>query len=118
MPAPVWPPTLPAPDRRNISWAPRDARLKSKTDTGPGKVRLRSTAQITDLSFTIQTDATGLATFTTFYYTTTVLGSLSFDYVRPDTAATVTARFGDAVPKWNNLGGDRWEVQVALELMP
>jgi hypothetical protein len=119
MPA-TWPATLP----QEIlvdgnSEAMGDGRLRSQTDTGPGKVRRRSTAMARPLSGSMMMSDDQLDAFEEFVLDD--LGGGSLPFLFPKTRGgegTWLVRFGEDMPSWANVGPDLWTVTMSLEILP
>ena len=118
MPA-SWPGTLPQNLQisGNLESMP-DGRLKSQTDTGPGKMRPRSSALARPLAGVMFMSAAQLAILDTFVTTTLSLGTLPFTFPATYGGGTFLVRFGAALPSWANQGADLWAVNMALEVLP
>lgn len=115
----VWPATVPhcmTFDSPLLS--PADGRIRSQTDTGPAKVRRRSSAMPRALSGQIPMTYAQWATLQTFINTTTLGGSLPFTFPSQIGGADVLARFGDSLPSARRLGAGKVLVDLALEVLP
>ena len=95
-----------------------DGRLRTKTDMGPGKVRPRTFAAVRPLSGDIMCTDAQLQALRDFVGTTLAGGSLPFYWVDPVDNSTVLMRFGEQLPKWAAISGDRWRVSLVLEILP
>ena len=118
MPA-TWPDTLPQyllldGNREAMG----DGRLRTQTDTGPGKVRRRSSAVSKPLSGNMIMTEAQLETLLTFVSTDLVGGSLPFTMPTSRGSDTWLVRFADALPAYVHLGGGNWSVALALEILP
>jgi len=119
MTVPTWPDTLPQRFLVNGNQeATGDGRLRSPTDTGPGKVRRRSSAVVNPLGGTLRMNAAQLAIFDGFIDSDIAGGSLPFNFPAPYGAGTWLVQIGDTMPSRANVGGDRWNVTLALEVLP
>jgi hypothetical protein len=119
-----WPSTLP----QNMlldeysSGMPENT-LRSSMDTGPAKVRRRSSAQPKRRVGKIFVTDDELDDFKDWYTDDIVDGSLRFDWVDPDDGVTaVEMRFVEA-PTWapvdnDPITGTYWEVMLDLEILP
>ena len=90
--------------------------LRTQMDAGPAKLRRRSTASVRAFSLSLFLTKALLATFDTFYVTTTQSGSIKFDMYHPRTHVEGEYRFVNQpmyVPK-----DEGYTVQVGLELLP
>ena len=115
---PTWPGTLP----QNFSAdgydeSPPDNVIRSQPDTGPAKIRRRTTANVRPYKTTLRFTAAQMTTFETFYVTTLVSGSLAFDWNEPRSGSVKSFRFVSP-PKYQARGGDFWNVGLDLEQLP
>lgn len=97
--------------------SPPDNILRTKMDKGPDKIRRRTTANIRPIKTTLRMTGTQVETLETFYVTTLLSGSLTFDWVEPRSGTTAEYRFVKP-PKYTALGSDFWGVAFDLEQMP
>jgi hypothetical protein len=95
-----------------------DGRLRSQTDTGPGKIRPRSSAMPEPLSGQMAMTGAQLETLRTFVKTTIAGGSLPFLFKSQRGGAQILVRFGDELPSWQRQGAGRYLVSLKLEIMP
>jgi len=115
---PTWPATLPQKFSANgYDESPPDNLIRSKTDSGPAKIRRRTTANIRPYKTTLRMTGTQVSTLETFYITTLVGGSLAFDWNEPRSQAVKSFRFVSS-PKYSARGGDFWNVSLDLEQLP
>jgi hypothetical protein len=112
----AWP-SLPAPLINTFNETFADNIIRTDMDRGVAKVRRRSTANSRPLSFTMLLTEAQLDTLRTFYNTTTLSGSIEFDYTHPIAAVTEQARFTQP-PALVDVNGLAYRVNVSLELMP
>ena len=116
---PVWPASLPqlvAVDGYGES--PPDTALRSGMDTGPAKVRRRTTAGIRPLSVQQHLDAGQVEILDAFYVETLQGGALAFDWVHPRTQSLATLRFVRP-PAYRPQGSDAaWRSIMQLEIVP
>jgi len=116
-----WPTTLPQEmlvDGYNRTAA--NGILRSDMDAGPAKVRRRFTSAPQVIAGSIFVTAAQLALFKTFYNTTSLGGSLRFDWVDPDNGTTAVEMRFAAPPTWAPQGGSEeyWVIEMALEVLP
>lgn len=90
--------------------------LRTKMDTGPAKLRRRSTAAIRSISFTLFLSKALVATFDTFYVTTIQSGSIKFDMYHPRTYVQGEYRFVNQ-PQYS-ASTEGYDVHISLELLP
>ena len=95
---------------------PPDNILRTNMDVGPAKVRRRGTAAVREFSVQMFFSKALLATFETFYVTTSKHGSLAFSYKSPRTETTLDHRFA-SVPTYAKKD-QGYIVSFQLELMP
>jgi len=114
----IWPSSLPQrPSPQGFSETPGRPIVRTEMDAGPPKMRRRHTAGVRRYSMSFDVTKIQVATFDTFYVTTTAYGSLAFDMINPRTDATEEFRFADE-PEYANLGGDHWVVTIQVEQVP
>jgi len=90
-------------------------------DVGAPKMRRRYTGVITDVQCAWYMSETQVSTLETFFDTTLVGGSLSFDFTHPRKKTTVTARFVEPYTTELADGGDndhKYLVSAKLEILP
>ena len=115
----VWPSTLPkVPLRDGNREGVGEGRIFSAMDAGPAKVRRRTTATVKPFSFPMLVTGSQLTDFLTFWNTTLLGGSLTFEFAHPRTGSTVTARFGAEAPTWVQVDVDRYELALSVEVLP
>src|SRR5215207_710173 len=95
-----------------------DNRLRSQTDTGPAKVRPRSTAGPRPLSGQMVMTLAQIATLETFVETTLLGGSLPFTFPSQIGGAAILVRFAGELPAWSRHGMGRMMVSMSLEILP
>jgi hypothetical protein len=94
-----------------------DGRIRSQTDTGPGKVRRRSSAMVKDMTGTLIMTYAQLTALETFVDDTLLGGSLPFSF--PDQRGnTILVRFADKLPSWSRYGMGYVSVDMSLEILP
>lgn len=115
----VWPVSLPqAILMDGNSDSSPDGRLKSQTDQGPGKSRRRTSAAVRKFSGRMYVTTEQLGTLRTFINITTLGGSLPFTFRDPVDATPILVRFGDSLPGWVNVSGDKYDVALMFEALP
>ncbi len=118
MSVPAWPGTLPT--KLYVSGygqSSPDITIKSEMDAGPAKVRRRFTAGVTPVSGTMILTAAQLATFITFFETTTLGGSLRFSWTKPPAHSVACELRFTAVPAWTQVEG-KYKISLSLEVLP
>lgn len=114
----AWPNTLPQqPLRDSYQEAQEPAFIRSEVDAGPAKVRRRFTAPVTRVSMQFRMTPAQVTTFETWWRDTIKLGSLSFTLTHPRTSTSTTWRNVEPY-RLTPLAGDRWLVQLSLEILP
>ena len=113
----VWPVALP--DLPLMSWSESfaETRIRTETDTGPAKVRRRSTAGVRNLSLPFALTEAEMATLDTFFHTTTAGGSLRFEWQHPRTGVTYEMRFLDA-PQFTETDRGLYRGVIQFEALP
>lgn len=114
-----WPETLPQRylvDGNQQTFA--DGRLRSQTDTGPGKVRQRSSAMPSPLSVSLRMNEAQLEILQGFISSDLAGGSLPFTIPAPRGDGTWLVTLGDTMPQPVNIGGDRYNVAMTFLVMP
>ena len=119
MTVPSWPDTLPQRYRVDGNqMGMGDGRLRSQTDTGPGKMRPRSSAVADPLAVTMRMRSAQLDILKAFVRDDLAGGTLPFTIPVAIGGGTWLVRFADSLPSWVNVGGDRYNVSLALEILP
>lgn len=98
-----------------------DGRIFFDADTGPGKVRRRSTARPRPLQGRMIVTTEQLATFRTFVDTTLMSGALSYTMTDQTLlTGTIRVRFNPkaGLPSWRKLRTDTYEIPMDLEILP
>lgn len=114
----VWPASLPLPLSNTLQETPPQSLIRTQMDGGVPKVRRRSTATVRKLSFQLMLSAAQVSALDTFFVTTTLGGSDSFDYTHPRTSAAVTARFTTPPTYADANTGDHYLTTIELEILP
>jgi len=94
-----------------------DGRIRTQTDTGPGKSRLRNPAAVRRLTGDMILSETQLNTMRTFVTTTIMQGTLPFHFYDPINAADILVQFGSTLPTWIALSADKYKVSLNLEVL-
>ena len=116
---PTGPTSLPqAPLVEGYGEAPPDLSVRAQTDVGWAKTRRRATAGPTRITATYAMTGAQLAVFESFLAADIAERTLAFDWPRPRTGATVSARIVAAPQIVPAAAADRWRVGLTLELMP
>lgn len=112
----TWP-SIPAFQINTYKESSPDNTIRSSMGIGVDKVRRRTTASPYQISFQLILTTAQLTTLETFYNTTTVGGSVRFDFTHPRTGATVKARFVSP-PSWSDIYARAYRVEINLEILP
>lgn len=122
--ADAWPAELPQKlHRDDFEESLGDNVVRSQTETGPGKVRRRSTAAAgtIDGSMTMTTEQwvalVGADRRSGFFGTTLLSGSLPFIFPDPSGTGTLLCRFASP-PARRAVSVDQWSVRLSLEVLP
>lgn len=114
----AWPGSLPALPLLNWSGRLPQVSIRTKTDTGPAKMRRRYTAGVTNFSgLSLLVTAAQRDTFETFYNDTLAGGTLRFEWQRPDTGATVEMRFTSPA-QFRPINHQTYRVVFDIEALP
>lgn len=111
-----WPNTLPCPMMAGYSETIIPNVIRSDMDTGPDKVRRRSTAVVTQLTFNLNLTREQSVILDDFYFDTTLSGTLAFNFYHLRKMETVECRFVDA-PALSSRSG-YYIAQIKLEVLP
>ena len=116
-----WPASLPRGDRALVQGYQEQwdgGVIRSEMETGPARLRRRTTAVAQPLSVTFAMDSDQVDTFKTFFLTTLSGGTEPFYFRRPREGQTEIARFR-APPQITPMGsGELWQVSFTVEIMP
>lgn len=119
----VWPVGLPtAPQVASYSQVDSDRVIRSSMETGPAKVRLRSTAVVQGCNIELKLTRTQVATLLAFHRTTCLGGALPFQWKHHETGNQIDYRFV-SVPECRpraprQAGGEYWVATFRLETVP
>ena len=115
---PIWPEILPVyPLLQGYRETMPETVLRSDMETGPAKLRQRSTATISKIHLQFLVNDTQLTAFRDFYQETLSGGALGFSFYHPTKLENVTCRF--ATPyEVVSVNGTFHRVQAVLEVMP
>jgi hypothetical protein len=119
----LWPTNLPpAPTIRDTVETFADVALRTSMDSGPAKLRRRTTAGVAKFTLALFMTRTQIAQLNAFYLETLKGGTLTFEWKHPRTGAAVDMRFLSvprATPKQTRqAGGELWRVEFDVEVMP
>ncbi len=121
MSIPAWPATLPQLfNRQGFAFAEGDGRLQSDTDTGPGKVRRRSTAVANIIQGQMTLTLAQLKIMRAFIRDDLVGGSLPFNIPDPlGDPDPILIRFSkEGMPQYQNLAGAMWTAAFKVDVLP
>lgn len=113
---PDWPTTLPQYLLEDGFFESlQDQTLETQMDTGPAKIRRRSTTANRVIEAQIAMTEAQVAIFETFYLTTCAAGAIAFTWVHPRTRAAKSMRFRSPAPRYRKRG-EVVTVQLKLEV--
>jgi len=95
-----------------------DITIQSDMDAGPAKVRRRFTSGIEPVSGTMIMSAAQFATFSTFYNTTLLGGSLRFSWTRPPAHTVACEMRFTKPPEWTVIDPGKYEISLSFEILP
>jgi len=114
----TWPDTLPAsPLLENFQEISPQTAIRTDMDTGPAKVRQRTTAGTGALMVSYLLTIAETIALDAFYQTTLSGGATAFDYTHPRTGATLSCRFTDP-PEYAPVNGNYFKATLTLEVLP
>ena len=114
----TWPDTLPAsPLLENFRELLPETTIRTDMDTGPAKIRQRTTAAVGSLMVNYLLSTAETIALDAFYQTTLFGGSGAFDYTHPRTGATLSCRFVSP-PEYAPVNGNYFKVTLTLEVLP
>ena len=96
--------------------SPPDLVMRSSMDTGPDKIRRRSTAGVRPVTMSLFLTDAQQVILDAFFVTDTGHGAFSFIFVSPSTGNTENANF--VGPPEYARNGPMWNVAVNLEILP
>lgn len=103
---PSWPGTLPSYVQEGaFSELPQNVTLETEMDVGPAKIRRRFTKATRKFQCQLFMTSAQVTTFETFWETTLIGGSVTFDWVHPRTRAAATCRFRNPRYQISTTGG-------------
>jgi len=117
----AWPASLPQnPLQQGFSEEMPKLSITTQMDAGPDKVRRRFTAGVTKYNLQFDLTTAQRATFITFYETTTLGGSVRFDFPDPVTGVTAEFRFdlSKGIPQISALSGNIYRLMAPMEKLP
>lgn len=117
----AWPTGLP--QRLQVDQATQgvgDGLVEYAPDTGPSLTRLGTSAAMAPLSGSVICTGAQIAIFRDFFKTTILAGSLPFTFPDPVTGSALLVKFtkSGGMPTWAPLGGDNWQLNLALFVLP
>lgn len=115
---PAWPSTLPAtPLMDKFRETSPDTLIRTEMETGPAKIRRRSTAGVRGMTLGYLLSRAQVAALESFYLADTAGGALAFDFTHPRSGAALVCRFRSP-PAYESVNGEYFHVAVALEALP
>jgi hypothetical protein len=114
----TWPDTLPAaPLLENFQELLPETAIRTDMDTGPAKVRQRTTAGVGMLMVNYLLSVAETVVLDAFYRTPLSGGTTAFDYTHPRTGATLSCRFAEP-PEYAPVNGNYFKATLTLEVLP
>ena len=115
---PTWPNTLPvSPLLDGFSETLPETLIRTKMETGPDKVRARTSAGVRKFQMSFMFDRAQTATFDRFYQNTINGGALSFSFVHPRTDEVMDQRLTKA-PQYMSANSKFFKVVIEAEALP
>lgn len=115
---PSWPSTLPsAPLMERFRETAPDTVLRSQMETGPAKLRRRTTAGVREMKLSYLLSRAQVEALDGFYLGDLFGGALAFDFTHPRTGDGVSCRFR-APPVYTPVNGDYFRAALELEVLP
>lgn len=116
----AWPDTLP--QRLQVDQASQgvgDGLIEYAPDSGPSLTRLGTSAAMQPLTGYMICSGAQITAFKSFFATTILGGSLPFTFPDP-ISGTLLVKFTKqgGMPTWAPLGGDNWQLNLALAVLP
>ena len=110
-----WPTSLPKyVQRGSFSETPIDPRIRTQTEYGPQKVRLRETKLRYIVAVSMELTGTEYATLKQYVETTLGFGVKTFYFYHPQRETNVEYRFVE-LPVLSDVGGDHFVAQWQME---
>lgn len=104
------------PDSSSFQQNLQNNQIISQFDSGPIKVRQKSTKAIHQWKLSIIADSTDVATFIAFYKTTLNYGTSAFEWIDFYTGSAKNYRFLPGTTyQISNIGGDTFRISFELE---
>jgi hypothetical protein len=114
----TWPDTLPvAPLLENFQELLPQTTIRTDMDSGPAKVRQRTTAGVGALMVSYLLNVAETVALDSFYQTTLSGGATPFDFTHPRTGAILSCRFSRP-PEYTPAYGSYFKVTQSLEVLP
>jgi len=115
----VWPDTLPTKMLRDgFGGGMGDGRLRTQTDTGPGKTRNRFSAVVQPVSGTMRMTEDQRAILEAFVRDDLDGGTLGFEFPAQWGSGTWIVQIADDMPAWQPVGVGAWDVALNLVILP
>lgn len=109
-----WPAALPQNLlSQGFSLTPFDNAVPIDVESGEPLSRLRFTGDLNNVQGSVRTDWTGVQTFRTFWMNDLSRGTSRFTWTDPISKTRVEFLFM-ASPKYTNLGGSDWQIDMTL----
>tara|TARA_R100000152_G_C6780025_1_gene212300 strand:+ start:3084 stop:3434 length:351 start_codon:yes stop_codon:yes gene_type:complete len=113
--AQAWPTALPQNIKRgSFTETPIDPRIRTQTEYGPQKIRLRETKMRYIVSVTLELTSSEYATLKNYVQTTLGFGIQTFEFYHPQRQTNVEYRLVE-LPTYADLGGDHFTASWTME---
>lgn len=113
--AELWPSSLPQYiTRGSFTETPIDPRIRTETEYGPQKVRLRETKMRYIVNVSLQISATEYVTLKNYFEVTLGFGIKTFYFYHPQRQTNVEYRLTN-LPSFSDLGGDHYVATWQME---
>ncbi len=113
----AWPATLPKPLMAGFKETQAQNSIRSDMETGPAKVRRRTTANAGQMEFSLLLTSAQLDTLLGLFEDDLYSGSLAFTFTHPRTAESLSCRFLSP-PTYVPASGSFYNASVSLEVLP
>lgn len=114
----TWPSTLPvSPLLDGFSETAEEIIIRSKMETGPDKVRARTTAGVRKFSMAFMMTKNETAIFDDFYLNDLNGGAAPFDFTHPRTGETLSMRMVKS-PIYNPQNSEYFRIKLDVEALP
>lgn len=118
MTLPVWPSSLtPYPKKEGFQYQPRENRIFFGTEVGQDKTRSRTTAEVVDISWSLDVTSSQVSTLDTFFNSTLTRGTKLFTITDPVRGGTAKMKFASQIT-YVPMGGGNFIASFKLVKVP